>query len=512
LEHPLSVDTAATPAGPSTSTLTADATHSRRWWILAVLGIAQLMVVLDSTIVSIALPTAQSDLGFNNADRQWIVTGYALAFGSLLLIGGRLADFFGRRWALVVGLVGFALASAVGGAAQNFGMLVTARAVQGAFGALLAPAILALLTTTFTDPAERGKAFGIFGGIAGAGASLGLLLGGVLTEYATWRWTLYVNLAFAAIAFVGAMLLLPRHERDAERQGNDWAGTFTITAGLFALVYGFSNAYQQSWTSAVTVVCLVLAAVLLVSFVIIENRVANPILPMRVIVDRNRGGAFLVMFLASIGMFAVFLFLTYYLQAVLRYSAVKSGLAFLPLTGMIIVVASFGSAVLVTKISARIMIPIGMAVAAFGLYLLTHISITGNYASVVLPATLVMGAGLGFVFAPGFNLAILGVSPQDAGVASAGVNAAQQVGGSVGTALFNTIAGSVVGTYLAAHLHGVTPNSPQYQLVQANAQLHSYIVAFWIAAAVFVGGAIVSALVLRSGVAQAPDDHAAVAV
>ena len=333
-----------------------------------------------------------------------------------------------------------------------------------------------------------------------------------LTEYATWRWTLYVNLAFAAIAFAGAMLLLPRHERDAERQGNDWAGTFTITAGLFALVYGFSNAYQESWTSAVTVVCLVVAAVLLVSFVIIENRVANPILPMRVIVDRNRGGAFLVMFLASIGMFAVFLFLTYYLQAVLGYSAVKSGLAFLPLTGMIIVVASFGSAVLVTKISARIMIPIGMAVAAFGLYLLTHISITGNYASVVLPATLVMGAGLGFVFAPGFNLAILGVSPQDAGVASAGVNAAQQVGGSVGTALFNTIAGSVVGTYLAAHLGRVNPGSPQDRLVQANAQLHSYIVAFWIAAAVFVGGAIVSALVLRSGVAQAPDDHAAVAV
>src|SRR6201996_2346271 len=227
-----------TDTSPASSTQSAqDRAQARRWWILATLALAQVMVVLDSTIVNIALPTAQTDLGFNNADRQWVVTGYALAFGSLLLIGGRLADLFGRKWALIVGLSGFAIASAIGGASVNFGMLVTARAVQGAFGALLAPAVLALLTTTFSDGKERGKAFGIFGGIAGAGASIGLLLGGVLTEYASWRWTLYVNLILAAITFAAAMVLLPNDQRSAERERVDSWGTVSSALGLFALVY-----------------------------------------------------------------------------------------------------------------------------------------------------------------------------------------------------------------------------------------------------------------------------------
>ncbi len=479
--------------------------HAKRWWVLAVLAVAQLMVVLDATIVNIALPTAQRDLAFNNSDRQWIVTAYALAFGSLLLIGGRLADYFGRKWALLVGLVGFALASAVGGAAVNFGMLVTARAVQGAFGALLAPATLALLTTTFTNAKERGKAFGIFGGIAGGGASLGLLLGGFLTEYASWRWTMFVNLVFAAIALVGGLLLL-RQDRAAERPRMDVPGTFSITVGLFALVYGFSNAEQHGWHAALTITCLVVAAVLLVAFVFIELRVANPILPMRVVTDRNRGGALLIMFLAGIGMFAVFLFLTYYMQQNLGYSAVRSGVAFLPLTGTIIVVASLGSAVLVLKVSARILVPFGMLLAAVGLYWLTHISVTGNYASVVLPATLIMGAGLGLVFAPAFNLAILGVRPDDAGVASASVNAVQQVGGSVGTALFNTLAASALATYIADH----AGSQPQ-KLLLANASVHSYTAAFWIATAVFAGGAVISAALLRSGIAQPDTDVAPMA-
>ncbi|MCW2529626.1 MAG: drug resistance transporter, EmrB/QacA subfamily [Pseudonocardiales bacterium] len=507
----MNLDTAATATATNLSkakSIEAKA-YERRWWILATLALAQVMVVLDSTIVNIALPTAQTDLGFNNADRQWIVTGYALAFGSLLLIGGRLADFFGRKWALMVGLTGFAVASAIGGASVNFGMLVTARAVQGAFGALLAPAVLALLTTTFNDPKERGKAFGIFGGIAGAGASIGLLLGGFLTEYASWRWTLYVNLFIAAFVLAGAMILLPRHERAAEREKADTWGTISITAGLFAVVYGFSNADQHGWAAPLTVICLALGAILLIGFVFIEQRVSNPVLPLRVVLDRNRGGAFLVMFLAGVGMFAVFLFLTYYMQAILGYSAVKSGLAFLPLTGMIILVASLGSAVLVTKISSRILIPLGMLLAAFGLFLLTHISISGNYASVVLPATMIMGAGLGLVFAPGFNLAVLGVESRDAGVASAAVNVMQQIGGSVGTSLFNTIAGSVVATYLASHLNGAAAGSKGYLLAQANAQLHSYTVAFWIAAGVFLGGAIISAIVLRSGIAQ-PDGETVV--
>lgn len=507
----MALETAAEPKNTNSDSVAGRA-YARRWWILATLALAQVMVVLDSTVVSIALPTAQRDLGFSNADRQWIVTGYALAFGSLLLIGGRLADFFGRRWALLVGLSGFAIASAIGGAAVNFAMLVTARAVQGAFGALLAPAVLALLTTTFTDPKERGKAFGIFGGIAGAGASIGLLLGGFLTEYASWRWTLYVNLVIAAFVFAGATILLPGHERSGERERVDVWGTFTITVGLFAVVFGFSNADQHSWSAPLTVISLIGGAVLLVAFVLIEQRTSNPLLPLRVVLDRNRGGAFLVMFLAGIGMFGVFLFLTYYMQAVLGYSAVKSGVAFLPLTGMIIVVASLGSAVLVTKVSSRILIPLGMLMAAFGLFLLTHISLGGNYATVVLPATLVMGAGLGLVFAPGFNLAVLGVESRDAGVASAAVNVMQQIGGSVGTSLFNTIAGSVVATYVIAHLDGAKPGTSQYLLTEAKAQLHSYTVAFWIAAAVFLGGAIISALVLRSGIPQSDGGEAAIAV
>ncbi|MHA3704543.1 MFS transporter [Jatrophihabitans sp. YIM 134969] len=497
---------------PATSAASANVHHDRRWWILAVLGLSQLMVVLDATIVNIALPTAQTDLAFDNAARQWIVTAYALAFGSLLLIGGRIADFIGRKSTMIIGLVGFAVASAVGGAAVNFGMLVAARAVQGAFGALLAPAILALLTTTFTEPKERGKAFGIFGAIAGAGASIGLLLGGILTEYANWRWTLYVNLVIAVVAIIGAIILLPNPSRSEDRQGNDVLGTATVTLGLFALVYGFSNAEQHDWTSPLTVVCLIAAGVLLIAFVLIEQRVAHPILPLRVVTDRNRGGALLIMFMSGIGMFAVFLFLTYYMQGNLGYSPVKSGVAFLPLTGALIVTASVGSTILVQRFSARILIPVGMVLAAVGLAFMTRIDVQGDYTGSILPATIIMGVGLGLVFAPGFNLAVLGVEPEDAGVASAAVNAMQQIGGAVGTALFNTIAASVLASYITSNGGHTPPQSPQDGLIAAAGAVHSYQIAFWIAAAIFAGGAVIAALLLRSGIAQPDENSAVVAV
>ena len=329
-------DAAAAPADPH---------HARRWWILAVLGIAQLMVVLDATVVNIALPTAQHDLGFSNADRQWVITGYALAFGSLLLLGGRLADLLGHKRMFVVGLIGFGVASAVGGAANGFAMLVIARAVQGAFGAVLAPAALALMARTFTQASERGRAFGIYGAISGAGAGAGLLLGGVLTEYTSWRWTLFINLAFAAIALVGAGLFL-HHQAIGQRPRLDLPGALTVAAGLFALVYGFSHASTAGWGNGVTIVLLIVAAVLLVAFVAIERRVGNPLLPLRVLLDRNRGAAFLSIFMVSIGMFAVFLFLTYYLQGTLGYSAVRTGVAFLPMIGALIVFAAVFSSVL----------------------------------------------------------------------------------------------------------------------------------------------------------------------
>ena len=306
------------------------ANHDRRWWILGVLGIAQLMVILDGTIVNIALPSAQHALHFSNADRQWIVTAYSLAFGSLLLLGGRIGDIIGRKRALVIGLVGFAVASAVGGASVNFAMLVIARSVQGAFGALLAPSVLALLTTTFTDPDERGRAFGIYGAIAGAGGALGLLLGGILTSYATWRWTLFVNLLFAACAIIGATLWLANDE-GADHDPLDLPGLFLVAGGLFSLVFGFSHAETTAWRNPFTIGFLVAGVVLLLVFAYVETRAKYPLLPPRVVLNRTRGGSVLVMMIASVGIFGVFLFLTYYLQGTLRFSPVKSGLAFLPL-------------------------------------------------------------------------------------------------------------------------------------------------------------------------------------
>ncbi|MDT4940655.1 MAG: hypothetical protein QOJ34_744 [Pseudonocardiales bacterium] len=480
---------------------------AKRWWILAVLGIAQLMVVLDATVVNIALPTAQTDLAFSDNARQWIVTAYALAFGSLLLIGGRIADVIGRKRVFVIGLVGFALASAVGGAAVNVGMLIGARAVQGMFAALLAPAILSLLTTTFTEPAERNKAFGVFGAIAGAGASIGLLLGGFLTEYANWRWTMYVNLIFAVGALVGGFLLL-EHSKAAERAKLDVPGTVVVSAGLFALVYGFSRAQTDGWANAVTVGFLVAAGVLLTAFVALQRRVAHPLLPLRIVLDRNRGGAYLAMFAAAAGMFAVFLFLTYYLQASLGYSAVRTGVAFLPLTGSLVVVASLASTVLIARYSARVLIPTGMVIAAVGMYLLTDIGLTTSYASHVLPSTILLGIGLGLTFAPGFNLSTLGVEARDSGVASATVNTMQQIGGSVGTALLNTIAATAAASYAGAHVgDGATAGGAA--LLKANAAIHSYTTAFWWAGAIFLVGAVLAAIVLRPGVPAFDPDAAA---
>jgi EmrB/QacA subfamily drug resistance transporter len=499
-----------TPAAEApVQTRSADPHHARRWWILAVLGVAQLMVVLDATIVNIALPHAQSDLGFSNADRQWIVTAYSLAFGSLLLIGGRIADVFGRKWVFLVGLVGFAAASAVGGAAVSFPMLVAARAVQGGFGALLAPAALSLLTTTFTSPSERGKAFGIYGGIAGAGASIGLLLGGFLTEYLDWRWTMFVNVIFAIIALVGGLALLA-HRRTEDRPRVDVAGTVLVSAGLFAIVYGFSNAATKpgssGWTNGVTLGFLVAGVLLLIAFVAFERRVRTPLLPLRVVLDRNRGGAYLAMFLAAIGMFGVFLFVTYYLEETLRYSAVKTGVAFLPMTGLIMVTAAIGNTVLATRVSPRLLIPSGLVVAAVGMALLTRIGLQPHYASTVLPATLVIAVGLGLVFAPAFSLGTAGVGAGDAGVASATVNVAQQVGGSIGTALLNTIATTAVSSYIASHAA-----SGPMRLVQAQAALHSYTIAFWVGAAVFVVAAVLTAPLLRPGVPDLGDADVAVA-
>src|SRR3954464_14771644 len=384
--------------------------HSRRWWILALLGLAQLMVVLDATIVNIALPSAQHDLGFSNDARQWIVTGYALAFGSLLLLGGRLGDLFGRQRTLIPGPPRFPPAPATRGAAQSFGMLVGARALQGVFGALLAPAALGMLTTTFTNPMERAKAFGIFGAIAGGGSAVGLLLGGVLTEYVSWRWCLYVNLLFAIPAAVAAYSLLhnvvPEH-----RPRLDVPGTITATTGLFALVYGFSHAETTSWGYPLTIAMLSASAILLTSFILIQQRSKNPLLPLRIVLNRMRGGAYLAMGLAGAGMFGVFLFLTFYLQNTLGFSPIQSGLAFLPMSAAIITTATTATTPLVPPVGATPLVLTGMTFAALAMAFFAQLEVDSSYALHILPGLVLLGVGLGLVFAPTFSTATLGVSP-----------------------------------------------------------------------------------------------------
>jgi EmrB/QacA subfamily drug resistance transporter len=468
--------------------------HAKRWWILAVIGIAQLMVVLDATIVNIALPTAQQDLGFSDDNRQWIVTAYALAFGSLLLLGGRLGDFFGRKRIFVVGLLGFAIASAIGGTAQSFEVLVASRALQGVFGALLAPGALSLLSTTFTRADERGKAFGIFGAIGGGGAGVGLLLGGVLTEYLSWRWCLYVNLAFAIPAAIGALALL--HDEAPEVKPRiDIPGTVTATAGLFALVYGFSHAETTSWSNTTTIVSLIVAVVLLVAFVMLQLRSTHPLLPMRVVLDRYRGASYLGIAISGAGMFGVFLFLTYYLQQNLGYSPVTTGLAFLPMVGAIMITATASTSSLVPRFGPRPLVVLGMLLGAAGLVCLAQLGTTATYAIDILPGLLLMGAGMGLIFAPAISTATLGVEPRDAGVASAMVNTGQQVGGSVGTALLSTLSASAVSSYLVGK-----GSSPQ---VAAEAAVHGYTTAFWVSAGIFLVGAVVTGLIFPSGVPEA---------
>jgi EmrB/QacA subfamily drug resistance transporter len=475
--------------------------HDRRWLILAVIGLAQLMVVLDATIVNVALPSAQKDLGFSDDSRQWVITAYTLAFGSLLLLGGRLGDLFGRKWAFIGGLLGFAIASAIGGAAQSFGMLAGARAAQGVFGAVLAPSALALLATTFTAPEERGKAFGIFGAIAGGGAAVGLLLGGVLTELLSWRWCLYVNLLFAVPAAIAALRLLV-NQGQPDRPRIDLLGTVTGTAGLFALVYGFSNSETHSWGHPGTIIALAAAVVLLVAFVTIESRVAHPLLPLRVIADRTRGGSYIAVAFAAVALFGVFLFLTYYLQQTKDYTPIKTGLAFLPMPAAIVATSTTVNIKLLGRIGPRPLMTLGMCLGVIGMVWLAQIEAGSSYFTHVLPSLLVLGVGMGCVFAPAFQSATYGVQPSDTGIASAMVNVGQQVGGSIGTALLSSIFASAVSSYASGR--AATPATQQA------AAVHGYRVAFWVSAGIFALGAIAVRVLMRP-IAVSQAEPAAVA-
>jgi len=447
-----------------------------RWAVLALLSVAQLMVVLDATIVTIAIPSAQSALHFSTESRQWIVTAYALAFGSLLLLGGKLGDLFGRKWTLIGGLVGFSIASAIGGLAQSFGVLVAARTLQGAFGALLAPSALGLLTVTFEGSPDRPTAFGIFGAIAGGGASLGLILGGALTQFLSWRWCLYVNLVIAVPTTIVALRLLV-NQRAPQREPIDIPGVLTSALGLFALVYGFSNAETHSWGATATVVALVSSPVLLTAFVLIERRAKHPLLPLHIIWDRARGDAYTTIALAGAGTLAVFLFLSYFLQQQLGLSPLTTGLAFLPLTGVLVVTSTTVQTRVIQHTGVKPLVLAGTALAAIGMFLFTRLTPTSSYASNILPGLLVLGLGMGCIFAPAISTATLGVEGREAGVASAMVNTSQQIGGSVGTSLLSTIFATAVASYTATHVH--TPG-----LANA-AAVHGYTTAFWWAVGIF---------------------------
>ena len=460
-----------------------------RWRTLFVVAIAQLMVVLDSSIVNIAIPSAKADLGITDANQQWVITAYTLAFGSLLLIGGRIGDFMGRKKIFLIGLAGFALVSAFGGIAANQEQLFAARALQGVFGALLAPAALAIISVTFTVPAERAKAFGVIGAISGGGAAIGLILGGALTQFASWRWCLGVNVPIAVIAGVLAI----KYVKESKASGDhsyDIPGVITATAGLFSLTYGFSEAANKGWSATSTISFLVAAVVLLVAFVVIETKVANPMMPLRVVTERNRGGSYLGSLIVGAGLFSMFLFLGLYLQIVLGYTPLKSGFAFLPFTAGIIVFAGVASQLLPKFGPKPLMVP-GLIFAGIGLLMLTQITPETSYVTHVLPSLLIMSSGMALVFIPLTSTALHGVGNRDTGVASAMINTSQQVGGSLGTALLNTVAATAAVAHIKANNEvGITVPGLAEKLYPYG-MTHGYTVAFTVSAALLFAGAVV---------------------
>ena len=506
-----------TTAGPATASSSA-AGYPRRWAALGVIAVAQLMILLDSSIMNIALPSAASDLGISDADRQWAITAYTLAFGGLLLLGGRVADYVGRKRTLVIALVGFAATSALGGAATSGSMLFAARAAQGAFGALLAPAALSLVTVMFTAPRERARAFSVFGAVSGAGGAIGLLAGGALTEYLDWRWCLYVNAPIAVVAAVLALRLVPESRAHGSTR-LDVPGAVLVTGGLVALVYAFTQAAKQTtgadglpttvgWGDPTVVALFAVAAAALIGFVVLETRVKNPLLPMRVVLDRNRGGSYLVFLLLGAGLFAMFLFMTLYFQVVLGWSPLRTGFGFLPFA-LAVVAAAGLVARLLPRVGPRPLLVTGLAMASVGMLLLTRTTPESSYATTVLPSALIIGAGLAMVFVPASSTALIGVKDHDAGVASAVLSTAQQVGGSLGLALLNTVVISAVTGKLTDLVAG--GSDPQSTAVQAAAQVHGYHVAYTWGAALFAAALVVALVVMTARRSSLPAGEAALA-
>jgi EmrB/QacA subfamily drug resistance transporter len=413
---------------------------------LLVIATAQLMVVLDGTIVNVALPHIQQALGFSGTGLEWVVNAYAITFGGLLLLGGRAGDILGRRRVFVSGLLLFSAASLLGGFATSQWWLLTARAVQGVGGAVIAPTALALISTNFPQGAERNRAFSVYAAMAGAGAAAGLVLGGLLTTYASWRWVFFVNVPIGILIAASAPRVLTESPRLPGRI--DWAGAVTGCGGVALLVYGLSKAATGAdgvshWGDAQVVASLTAAVVLLVSFVLIEMRSSHPLLPMRVLADRNRAGALLIMLCIATGLFGVFFFLTLFIQTVLGYSPIRAGIAFLPFAVGVVIGSALASP-LVARIGPRPLISAGAAMVAGGMFWYSRLTEHAGYASHLLGPTLVSSFGLGLVFVPLALVALHKVAEQDSGVASSLLNTAQQVGGAIGLALLGTVAWTAV--------------------------------------------------------------------
>jgi EmrB/QacA subfamily drug resistance transporter len=474
---------------PDGSALAVDPHYEKRWLILRVVIIAQVMILIDATVVNVALPSAQKTLHFSNANREWVITAYVLAFGSLLPLGGRLADLLGRKKMFLIGLVGFAVFSALAGAAPDTAVLLIARTLQGVFAAVLAPTAVSMIAVTFTDPEERNKAFAIFGAGSGSAGALGLLLGGVLTGYVNWRWTMFVNLAFAVVAIVGALALMT-NSADPRRPRLDIPGTILVSGGLFLLVFGAAKAETDGWGASITVASFVVGLVLLAGFVLVERKASYALVPLRVLTNRNRGASYLALVLSNAALFAVFLFQTYYFQEILGYSPVKTGLLFLPVPFSIGVAATITQSKLLPHLSTRSIMAGGFALSAIGAALFSQIGVQGDYVAWVLPGLILMGAGFGPAFVVAIAMGSVPEDPEDAGTAGSMNNVSQQIGAALGIAVISTIIASATTNYLHSH----TPLTPS---VLAHASVHGYSIGSWWAAGIFMGAAIICSVVIR---------------
>jgi EmrB/QacA subfamily drug resistance transporter len=469
---------------------------SSKWAPLVVLALAQLMVVLDTTIVNVALPSIERDLHFASAaDLQWVVNAYVLTAGGFLLLGGRVADRYGRRLVFVAGIVIFAAGSLACGLANSPARLVSARAVQGLGSAFMAPAALSLLTVIFSEGEERNRALGVWAAIAGAGGAIGLLAGGLLTTALSWRWVFFVNLPIAAFAALASSRLIGE-SRDAVASGFDVPGAVTATAGLGTLVFALVRANQWGWGSTRTLLFLAAAGILLAAFVVLQLRGRHPLVPPRLFRSKTLVGADVGMLVAGAGLFAVFFFLTLYMQGVLSYSALKTGVAYLPLSVMLVISAGVGSRVL-GRVGARPILVTGFLLGAGGLALLARLSPITGYLD-LLPALLLIGAGMGGAFVSVTSSAVAGVPQEDAGVASALLNSSQQVGGSLGLALLTAVA--------TARFDAVRPINPTPPTLAA-ALTSSWAYAFVVGAILLLGAAIIGGLLISRVPAQPrPED------